>query len=79
VHLIRKVCAGGIFLYGLSLSFGAVDWVMSLSPHWYSTIFGVYYFAASMQTVFVLITGAWIDLTNPAVCISTKLMTEQRN
>ena len=27
------------------------------------------YFAASMQTVFVLITGAWIDLTNPAVSV----------
>jgi hypothetical protein len=56
VHLIRKVCAGGIFLYGLSLSFGAVDWVMSLSPHWYSTIFGVYYFAASMLSFFAFIT-----------------------
>ena len=27
------------------------------------------YFAASMQTVFVLMTGAWIDLTNPAVSV----------
>ncbi|MFO0597806.1 MAG: hypothetical protein U0228_21070 [Myxococcaceae bacterium] len=56
VHLIRKVCAGGIFMYGLSLSFGAVDWMMSLSPHWYSTIFGVYYFAASMLAFFAFVT-----------------------
>jgi hypothetical protein len=56
VHLIRKVCAGGLFLYGLSLSFGAVDWMMSLSPHWYSTIYGVYFFAASMLSFFAFVT-----------------------
>ena len=48
VHLVRKVCSGGIILYGVTLSFGAIDWLMSLQPHWYSTIFGVYYFAASI-------------------------------
>lgn len=56
VHLIRKVCAAGIFLYGLTLSFGAIDWLMSLQPHWYSTIFGVYYFAASMLAFFAFVT-----------------------
>lgn len=56
VHLVRKVCAGGIFLYGLSLSFGAVDWMMSLSPHWYSTIYGVYYFAASILAFWAFVT-----------------------
>lgn len=56
IHLIRKVCAGGLFLYGLTLSFGAVDWMMSLSPHWYSTIYGVYFFAASMLAFFAFVT-----------------------
>lgn len=55
IHLIRKVCAGGIFLYGVTLSFGAIDWLMSLQPHWYSTIFGVYYFAASILAFFAFI------------------------
>jgi hypothetical protein len=40
--------AGGIFLYALSQSFAAIDWLMSLLPHWYSTMFGVYFFAGSM-------------------------------
>jgi hypothetical protein len=40
--------AGGIFLYALSQSFAAVDWLMSLQPHWYSTMYGVYFFAGSM-------------------------------
>ena len=56
VHVIRKVCAGGIWLYGLSLSFAAIDWVMSLQPHWYSTIFGVYFFAASILAFFAFVT-----------------------
>ncbi|MGV3623017.1 MAG: hypothetical protein ACO1OB_19515 [Archangium sp.] len=55
VHLMRKVAAGGIFLYGLSLSFAAFDWMMSLSPHWYSTIYGVYYFAASILAFFAFL------------------------
>jgi hypothetical protein len=31
----------GLLLYGLTMTFAAVDWVMSLDPHWYSTIFGI--------------------------------------
>ena len=28
-------------------AFAAIDWMMSLEPHWFSTMFGVYFFAAS--------------------------------
>ncbi len=56
VHLVRKVCAAGIFLYGVTLSFGAIDWLMSLQPHWYSTIFGVYYFTAGILAFFAFVT-----------------------
>jgi len=31
--------------FALSMTFGAFDFMMSLDPHWFSTIFGVYYFA----------------------------------
>ena len=31
--------------FALTLSFGAFDFLMSLDPHWFSTMFGVYYFA----------------------------------
>lgn len=37
----------GLLLFGLSLTFAAFDWLMSLDPHWFSTIFGVYYFAGT--------------------------------
>ena len=31
--------------YGFSITFAAVDWAMSLSPHWYSTIYGLLFLA----------------------------------
>ncbi|HTM51404.1 MAG TPA: hypothetical protein VL285_22065 [Bryobacteraceae bacterium] len=31
----------GLLLYGATVTFSSIDWVMSLDPHWYSTIFGI--------------------------------------
>jgi hypothetical protein len=38
---LQQIAGPGLILYGLTVSFAAVDWVMSLEPHWYSTIFGM--------------------------------------
>ncbi|MBK6578620.1 MAG: hypothetical protein IPG17_20960 [Sandaracinaceae bacterium] len=35
------------FVFGLTLTFASFDWVMSLEPAWYSTIFGVIIFGGS--------------------------------
>ena len=37
----RMVSGPGLGLYILSITFMSVDWMMSLDPHWTSTIFGV--------------------------------------
>jgi hypothetical protein len=34
------VSAPGLVLYGLTMTFAAIDWVMTLEPFWWSTIFG---------------------------------------
>ncbi|HZL33798.1 MAG TPA: hypothetical protein VFC78_00725 [Tepidisphaeraceae bacterium] len=39
-HRLRVVSALGLVLYVLSMSLASVDWLMSLEPHWYSTVFG---------------------------------------
>ena len=39
---MQQVAAAGLVLYCLTISFAAFDWLMSIDPHWYSTIFGVY-------------------------------------
>jgi magnesium-transporting ATPase (P-type) len=44
----RNLGAGGLPFIGLALTFGAFDWLMSLNPTWFSTVFGVYYFGGSM-------------------------------
>lgn len=41
----EALSAPGLLLTFLATSFAAFDWVMSLDPHWFSTIFGVYVYA----------------------------------
>jgi hypothetical protein len=44
-----KMLAGpGIILYVFAMSFAAFDWVMSLSPHWASTIYGFLFVAGQL-------------------------------
>jgi hypothetical protein len=42
-HTLRfkTVSAPGILLYAFTISFAAIDWVMSLDPSWISTIYGL--------------------------------------
>lgn len=37
----RLVSSGGLLAYALTITFASIDWVMSLDPHWFSTIFGI--------------------------------------
>ncbi len=38
---LRIISGPGLVLYGLTATFASVDWVMSLEPHWFSTIYGM--------------------------------------
>src|SRR5260370_30634832 len=42
------VSAPGIILYTLTISFAAIDWVMSLNPSWVSTIYGLLFVAGQL-------------------------------
>ncbi len=44
---MQAVAAPGMILYAFTQSFAIIDWVMTLEPYWYSTMFGVYFFSAS--------------------------------
>ncbi|MDA1183816.1 MAG: hypothetical protein O2930_04110 [Acidobacteria bacterium] len=37
---LQYLSGGGIVFYTLTATFASVDWLMSLNPHWYSTLFG---------------------------------------
>ena len=53
---MEKAAAPGLLVFGLTLTLAAFDLVMSLDPTWYSTIFGVYFFAGSVVSFFALMT-----------------------
>ncbi len=38
---LQDVSGPGLVFYGLTVTFAAIDWVMSLEPEWFSTIFGI--------------------------------------
>jgi hypothetical protein len=44
---LRLFAGPSIIVLALTQTFAAIDWNMSLTPHWYSTMFGVYFFAGS--------------------------------
>ena len=46
---MSRLGAPALVLYGFSVTFAAIDWMMSLDPHWFSTMFGVTYFAGSVM------------------------------
>jgi hypothetical protein len=43
---MRVLSGPGMVLFVLTVSFAAIDWVMSISPAWYSTIFGLLFVAS---------------------------------
>jgi len=51
----RSLGAGALPFIALVFSFAAFDWLMSIQPLWFSTIFGVYYFAGSFVSVFSIL------------------------
>ena len=72
---LQTLSAGGTFLYALSLSFAAIDWLMSLQPHWYSTMYGVYYFAGAILGFYAFLALATMALQKGGM-LKTAVTTE---
>ncbi len=43
---LQALSGPGLIIYGLTVTFASVDWVMSLEPHWFSTIYGMMFMVA---------------------------------
>ena len=56
----KNIRLSAIFIpvFALSLTFTAIDFMMSLEPHWFSTIFGVYFFAGTVVASLAAVTLA---------------------
>ena len=51
----RVLAAVGIFVFAATLTIGSIDWMKGLEYQWFSTMFGVYYFAGSVWTSLITI------------------------
>jgi hypothetical protein len=63
-----RVSTFGLVLFALTLSFYALDWIMSIDAHWFSTMFGVYYFAGAVVAFycFLILMMTWLRSTGHA-------------
>jgi len=52
---VRRLSASGLVIVGLTMTFASFDWLMSLDPTWYSTVYGVYVFAGGFLAALGLI------------------------
>lgn len=64
---MQRVSAGGVLIYVLTLSFAAIDWIMSLDPHWFSSIWGVYLLAGQgvAALAFLILVGNYLAQRDP--------------
>jgi len=64
---MQMVSGPGLGLLILTITFTAVDWVMSLDPAWYSTIYGLIFVAswALSALAFTILAMAWLSQREP--------------
>jgi hypothetical protein len=60
----RTVSAPGLLIYVITMTFASVDWIMSLDPHWYSTIFGLIFVVSQGLAAFSLVIAVLALLSN---------------
>jgi hypothetical protein len=63
----RRLSGTFLAIFGVTFSLASFDWIMSLEPAWYSTIFGVYQFAGLFLSALaaVVLLALWLERTGP--------------
>jgi hypothetical protein len=64
---LRRLSGPGLVIYAVTITFAAYDWVMSLNPEWYSTIFGLLIIGgqALSAMAFVVLVAALLSKREP--------------
>lgn len=59
---LRSLAGPAIGLYVVSMTLAAVDWAMSLEPHWYSTLYGLYFVVGQglATFAFAILVSTWL-------------------
>ncbi|WP_010587458.1 hypothetical protein [Schlesneria paludicola] len=53
---LERFSAPMLLVYALTVTFASIDWIMSLDPHWFSSIFGIYFFSGSLMAFLAALT-----------------------
>src|SRR5688500_5317093 len=72
---LRRLAGPALIVLALTQTFASIDWIMSLTPHWYSTIFGVYFFAGSFVGFIALLSVVAV-MTRRAGLLDTVISAE---
>jgi hypothetical protein len=64
---LESLSGGGLLVYGFTVTFASVDWVMSLEPRWYSTIYGLLFMVgqALAALAFSIMMLVWLSDRGP--------------
>ena len=64
---MQQLSAGGLVAYGLTITFASFDWLMSLDPHWFSTMYGVLTMGGQGLTgiSFLILVVVWLSRRPP--------------
>jgi len=64
---MQMLSGGGLLAYGLTITFASFDWLMSLEPHWFSTIYGVLILGGQglSALAFLIIVLVWLSRRPP--------------
>lgn len=64
---IQRVSGAGLVFYALTITAAAIDWVMSLNPHWYSTMFGFIFIGGQGLSAlsFTIVIAAFLRTRSP--------------
>jgi len=60
---MQRLSGGGLLAYGLTITFASFDWLMSLEPHWFSTIYGVLIVGGQGLSALAFLTAALVWLS----------------
>lgn len=63
VRRMENLSGPGILIFFLTSTFAAFDWVMSLEPHWYSTIYGLLFVVGQglAMLAFMIAVTTWLS------------------
>jgi hypothetical protein len=67
VRKLQLLSGPGMIVYGLAITFASVDWVMSIDPHWFSTIYGMLFIVGQSLAAFafVIVVAAFLSESRP--------------